>query len=124
MGDPLSLLRQYNMQGQPIVERDNNILFGEHSWPKTVATNYLISGKNKGGRPKEYYSLECLIYFLKHVALHHPDYVRQAASDGVPAVRRPDRKDLLAYLRGKITTCSSIDMAAPLQMPMQVYEGN
>ena len=45
MADPLSLLRQYSMQRKQIIERDNNIMFGEFSWPKTVKTNYIIYGK-------------------------------------------------------------------------------
>ena len=42
MADPLSLLRQFNINRKTIVERDNHIIFGEFSWPKTV------SGKPKG----------------------------------------------------------------------------
>lgn len=47
-------------------------------------------------------------------------YVRQAAADSIPVVRRPDRKDLLAYLNGEAVTSSSIDKAAPIEIPMQV----
>lgn len=49
MADPLSLLRQFNMQRKTIVERDNHIIFGEFSWPKTVKTNYVIWGTGKDG---------------------------------------------------------------------------
>ena len=37
MADPLSLLRQFNINRKTIVERDNHIIFGEFSWPKTVS---------------------------------------------------------------------------------------
>jgi parafibromin len=47
-------------------------------------------------------------------------YVRQAASEDVTIVRRPDRKDLLAYLRGETQSAPSIDKSAPLEMPTQV----
>jgi len=120
MADPLSLLRQYSMQRKQIIERDNNIIFGEFSWPKTVKTNYVIYGKGKDGTAKEYYTLECLLYLLKNIALQHPVYVRQAVSEDVPLVRRPDRKDLLAYLRGETQSSASIDKSAPLEMPTQV----
>jgi len=120
MADPLSLLRQFSMQRKQIIERDNNIIFGEFSWPKTVKTNYVIYGKGKDGIPKEYYTLECLLYLLKNITLQHPVYVRQAASEDVPIVRRPDRKDLLAYLRGETVSSTSIDKSAPLEMPTQV----
>lgn len=42
----------------------------------------------------------------------------QAAN--IPPVRRPDRKELLAYLNGETATCASIDKSAPLEIPTQV----
>lgn len=33
----------------------------------------------KDGTQKEYYTLECLLFFLKNISLSHPVYVRQAA---------------------------------------------
>lgn len=35
-------------------------------------------------------------------------------------MRRPDRKDLLAYLNGETATSVSIDKSAPLEIPTQV----
>jgi len=120
MADPLSLLRQFNMQRKTIVERDGQVIFGEFSWPKTVKTNYVEWGTGKDGTAKDYYTLECLLYLLKNITLQHPVYVRQAASEDIPIVRRPDRKDLLAYLKGESNTATSIDKSAPLEMPTQV----
>lgn len=74
----------------------------------------------KEGTPKEYYTLECLLFLLKHVQLTHPVYVRQAATENIPVVRRPDRKDLLAYLNGETATSAAIDKSAPLEIPTQV----
>jgi parafibromin len=120
MADPLSLLRQYNINKKEIIERELHIIFGEFSWPKNVKTNYLKYGSGKKGAPKEYYTLECLLYILKNVNLQHSVYVRQAAAEDIPAVNRPDRKELLAYLNGETTTCASIDKSAPLEIPTQV----
>ncbi|XP_072761275.1 parafibromin [Anoplolepis gracilipes] len=120
MADPLSLLRQYNVNKKEIIERENQIIFGEFSWPKNVKTNYLTYGSGKEGTPKEYYTLECLLFLLKHVQLTHPVYVRQAAAENIPVVRRPDRKDLLAYLNGETATSAAIDKSAPLEIPTQV----
>ncbi|KAJ1520944.1 hypothetical protein ONE63_004021 [Megalurothrips usitatus] len=120
MADPLSLLRQYNVNKKEIIERESQIIFGEFSWPKNVKTNYLMYGSGKDGAPKEYYTLECLLFLLKNVALTHPVYVRQAAAENIPVVRRPDRKDLLAYLNGETATAASIDKSAPLEIPTQV----
>ena len=36
-------------------------------------------------------------------------YVRHAMSNNIPVVRRPDRKDLLAYLNGEIESTPNID---------------
>ena len=33
-------------------------------------------------------------------------------------VRRPDRRDLLAYLNGETATSSSIDKSSPLELPV------
>ncbi|XP_011210238.1 parafibromin [Bactrocera dorsalis] len=120
MADPLSLLRQYNINKKEIIERDNQIIFGEFSWPKNVKTNYLKYGSGKKGAPREYYTLECLLYLLKNVMLQHSVYVRQCAAEDIPAVNRPDRKELLAYLNGENSTCASIDKSAPLEIPTQV----
>lgn len=38
---------------------------------------YFSSGKK--GAPREYYTLECLLYLLKNVQLQHSVYVRQCA---------------------------------------------
>lgn len=120
MADPLSFLRQYNVNKKPISEKNNQIIFGEYSWPKTVKTNYLVWGSGKDGTPKEYYTLECLLFLLKNVQLSHPVYVRQAAAENIPVVRRPDRKELLAYLNGETSTSASIDKSAPIEIPSTV----
>ncbi|XP_045468144.1 parafibromin-like [Harmonia axyridis] len=119
MADPLSLLRQYNVSKKEIIERDGQIIFGEFSWPKNVKTNYLMYGSGREG-DKEYYTLECLLFILKNTNLTHPVYVREAAGENIPVVRRPDRKELLAYLNGDTLTCSAIDKSAPLELPTQV----
>jgi parafibromin len=74
---------------------------------------------------------------LKNVNLAHPLYVRQAAvsycssnvkdfvhdlvlqAANVPVVRRPDRKDLLAFLDGETNTSANIDKSAPLEVSLQ-----
>lgn len=78
------------------------------------------SSSGKDGAPRDYYTLECLLFLLKNVQLQHPVYVRQAAADSIPVVRRPDRKDLLAYLNGETAASASIDKAAPIEIPIQV----
>ncbi|KAL4132885.1 hypothetical protein QTP88_009962 [Uroleucon formosanum] len=120
MADPLTFLRTYNINKKEIIIKDNHILFGDLSWSKTVNTNFLMYGSGKDGAPKEYYTLECLLFLLKNVTLTHPVYVRQAAAENIPVVRRPDRRELLAYLNGELSTSASIDRSAPLEIPTQV----
>lgn len=44
MADVLSNLRQYNINKKEIKEEDDQVIFGELAWPKTVKTNYVIYG--------------------------------------------------------------------------------
>ncbi|KAI8518518.1 accessory factor associated with RNA polymerase II [Branchiostoma belcheri] len=119
MADALSIVRQYNINKKEIIERDDEVIFGDFSWRKDVKTNYLIWGTGKDGTPKEYYTLESILFLLKNVHLAHPIYVRRAAADSIPVITRPDRKDLLAYLNGETSTSLSIDKSAPLEITLQ-----
>uniref|UniRef100_A0A3Q3EYW7 Parafibromin n=1 Tax=Labrus bergylta TaxID=56723 RepID=A0A3Q3EYW7_9LABR len=101
MADVLSVLRQYNIQKKEIVAKGDEVIFGEFSWPKNVKTNYIIWGTGKEGQPKEYYTLDSILFLLNNVHLPHPSYVRRAATENIPVVRRPDRKGLLSYLNGE-----------------------
>lgn len=123
MSDPLSLLRDFVVNKRDIVDRDDHILFGEVTFPKTVQTNWLIwaSGKKAAipGYEKEYYTLECLLFLWQNVHLSHPVYVREAARMHIPVVRRPDRAGLLDYLGGRSNTSNSIDKNAFFRMRCQ-----
>jgi len=119
MADSLSLLRQFTIEGKHIEERDDQIIFNEFSWNKDSLTNFISYSAER--KEKEYYSLGCLLYFLKNENLSHPKYVQQAAGDKVTVVRRPDRRTLLEYLHGKDTQHpKSIDKTARLEMPTHV----
>uniref|UniRef100_A0AAY5F2H9 Parafibromin n=1 Tax=Electrophorus electricus TaxID=8005 RepID=A0AAY5F2H9_ELEEL len=118
MADVLSVLRQYNIQKKEIVAKGDEVIFGEFSWPKNVKTNYVIWGTGKEGQPKEYYTLDSILFLLNNVHLPHPSYVRRAATENIPVVRRPDRKDLLSYLNGE-TSSTSIDRSAPIEIGLQ-----
>uniref|UniRef100_A0A3P8VSU2 Parafibromin n=1 Tax=Cynoglossus semilaevis TaxID=244447 RepID=A0A3P8VSU2_CYNSE len=119
MADVLSVLRQYNSQKKEIVAKGEEVIFGEFSWPKNVKTNYIIWGTGKEGQPKEYYTLDSILFLLNNVHLPHPSYVRRAATENIPVVRRPDRKGLLLYLSGDNATSSSIDRSAPIEIGLQ-----
>lgn len=114
MADPLSQLRQFHINGRDIKEHNGYIIFGDHGWPKTVNTNYQIYSTDDDKNKKEYYTLECLLYFLKNMDMAHHHYVKQAGRDNIPVVHRPDRKNILAYLKGEQQTSSGIDKNAPI----------
>ncbi|EPQ15426.1 Parafibromin [Myotis brandtii] len=117
MADVLSVLRQYSIQKKEIVVKEDKVIFGgEFSWPKNVKTNYVVWGTGQEGRPKEYYTLDSILFLLDNVHLSHPVYVRRAATENIPVVRRPDRKDLLRYLSGEASTSASIDRSAPVEI--------
>jgi len=44
MADPLSILRQYTINGKEAVEKGENIIIGEFAWRKNVKTNYMVYG--------------------------------------------------------------------------------
>ncbi|KAL3314253.1 hypothetical protein Ciccas_007128 [Cichlidogyrus casuarinus] len=119
MADVLALLREYNISNKQFRETKDEIIFGDFAWPKSTKTNYIIFGSGKEGQAKDYYTLESIMYFLKNIELSHTQYVRQAASAGLTMVRLPDRKDLLAYLKGEKASTSSIDRAAPMDISLR-----
>ncbi|XP_032387742.1 parafibromin [Etheostoma spectabile] len=119
MADVLSVLRQYNIQKKEIVAKGDEVIFGEFSWPKNVKTNYIIWGTGKDGQPKEYYTLDSILFLLNNVHLPHTSYVRRAATENIPVVRRPDRKGMLSYLNGESSTSTSIDRSAPIEIGLQ-----
>ncbi|VDN98147.1 unnamed protein product [Rodentolepis nana] len=119
MADVLSLLREYTIANKNIAENENEIIFGEFAWPRKTKTNYIMWGTGKDGSSKDYYTLDCILYLLRHVNLPHSKYVRDAATDKVPVVRLPDRRDLLNYLNGTIDTTASIDRTVPVDISLR-----
>ncbi|XP_028114686.1 protein CDC73 homolog isoform X2 [Camellia sinensis] len=79
---------------------------GDYSFPCGVATAY----RSKQG---SLYSLETLIYFVKNHHLKHTDYMHNARSHNLSAVTFIDRKPLLDYLQGKVSSSDSIQFLAP-----------
>ncbi|MCJ8731974.1 hypothetical protein PDJAM_G00205650 [Pangasius djambal] len=117
MADVLSVLRQYNIQKKEIIAKGDEVIFGEFSWPKNVKTNYVIWGTGKEGQPKEYYTLDSILFLLNNVHLPHPSYVRRAATENIPVVRRPDRKDLLSYLNGESFKRAADEVSSEAKKP-------
>ena len=105
MADPLSLLQIYHDKTDQIKTHSDHIIFGNLAWPKDVQTSYRIYGTEKDGK-WEYYTLDCLLYFLKNIKRSHPDYVKQAKGEK-QIVRRVDRRDLVSFLEGNFIVQSA-----------------
>jgi parafibromin len=107
--DPLSVLRDYTIRGDleniRIVGEDFH--FGEdYRFPSNIETAY----RSKQG---SLYTLECLVFFLKNAHLRHTEYMQQARAHKLQTVIYTDRKPLLDYLEGKISTTDAIELVAP-----------
>ncbi|CAJ0946281.1 unnamed protein product, partial [Mesorhabditis belari] len=100
MADPLKVLRDY-AQGKrgfkEITQGDESFyLFDDIAYEKNTKTNLCVYGKEN-----DYYTLESLYFIWERREIPHPAYVKEAAGKGIRAVTRPDRRDLLDYLRGE-----------------------
>lgn len=107
--DPLSALRDYTIRGEldRIVRVNDEFRFGsEYSFPCSAETAY----RSKQG---SLYTLETLVYFVRNHQLKHIEYIQKARTQGIPAVTLPDRKPLLEYLQGKVSSSDAIEFLVP-----------
>ncbi|KAM0985237.1 hypothetical protein ACFX13_012760 [Malus domestica] len=109
--DPLSTLRDFTIRGEldKIVRVNDEFRFGsEYSFPCHAETAY----RSKQGN---LYTLETLLYYVNNHQIKHTDYIQCARTQGIPSVTFPDRKPLLDYLTGKISSSDSIEFILPPQ---------
>ncbi|CAJ0568605.1 unnamed protein product, partial [Mesorhabditis spiculigera] len=99
MADPLQVLREYAQGRRTFKEivqgNDTYYLFDDIAYDKNAKTSLTIYG-----RTDDYYTLESLYFIWERRDIPHPAYVKEAAGKSIRAVGRPDRRDLLDYLRG------------------------
>lgn len=60
-----------------------------------VKTYYVEWGIGKEGQPREYHTLDCILFLLNNVHLSHPVYARHTATENIPVIRSPDQKRYL-----------------------------
>ncbi|KAM7462818.1 hypothetical protein LguiA_030939 [Lonicera macranthoides] len=107
--DPLSVLRDFTIRNQldSITQVGDHYRFGtDYTFPCSIETPY----RSKQGN---LYTLETLVYFIKHSYLKHHDYIKIAGSQKIPAVTLPDRKPLLDFLSGHVPSTDSIEFSIP-----------
>lgn len=103
--DPLSLLRDFTMRGDldKIVRINGDFRFGdEYTFPSSLETAYRST---KGNR----YTLETLVHYIKNHHLKHTEYFQNTLALSIPSVTLPDRKPILNYLQGILSTTDSIE---------------
>ncbi|KAL2987045.1 hypothetical protein AAZX31_11G008000 [Glycine max] len=103
--DPLSALREFTMRGEveKIVRVNAEFRFGEeYTFPCWVETAYRST---KGNR----YTLETLVHYIQNHHLKHTEYIQNTFAVGIPSVTLPDRKPLLQYLQGTLSSSDSIE---------------
>src|SRR5215204_5333057 len=99
MADPLSLIRQCTIGGNEVQEKHGFFIFGDRCWPKGTKTNYMAPVGHDG--IKKYYTMETLVFYLKHRDVAWGEYVKLANTNSIPLVSRIDRQELTKYLFGE-----------------------
>ncbi|KAJ4822238.1 accessory factor associated with RNA polymerase II [Turnera subulata] len=112
--DPLSALRDYAIREEldKIVRVNGEFRFGnEYTFPCSVKTAY----RSKQG---SYYTLETLLFYIQNAKLKHTDYIQSALAHSIPTITFVDRKPLLDYLTGKLSSSDSIVFPLPQSQPL------
>lgn len=107
--DPLSALRDFTIRGdlEKIARVNDEFRFGsDYSFPCSAPTAF----RSKQGN---LYTLETLVYYIKNHHSKYTDYFQNARTHGIPAVTFIDRKPVLDYLTGKVSTSDSIEFLVP-----------
>eukprot|EP00262_Sarcandra_glabra_P004404 TRINITY_DN1538_c0_g1_i1.p1 TRINITY_DN1538_c0_g1~~TRINITY_DN1538_c0_g1_i1.p1 ORF type:complete len:450 (-),score=42.84 TRINITY_DN1538_c0_g1_i1:172-1422(-) len=107
--DPLSALRDFTIRGDSdrIVRVGDEFHFGQdYAFPCSAETAY----RSKQGN---LYTLETLVYYIKNHQVKHTDYLQTCRTRKIPSVTLPDRKPLLEYLQGKVSSNDAIEFLAP-----------
>ncbi|KAF5177210.1 Cdc73-like protein [Thalictrum thalictroides] len=107
--DPLSALREFTIRGEldKIVRVNDEFRFGnDYIFPCSAETAY----RSKQGN---LYTLETLFYYVKNHHIKHTEYLQNARIQKIPSVTLPDRKPLLEYLQGKVSSNDAIEFVVP-----------
>uniref|UniRef100_A0A0M3HXQ6 CDC73_C domain-containing protein n=1 Tax=Ascaris lumbricoides TaxID=6252 RepID=A0A0M3HXQ6_ASCLU len=124
MADPLKLLHEYAVGRRTMREikqgHERYFAFGDVAYPRDVKTNLIVYGKQN-----EYYTLESLLLLWENREMQHTAYVKDASGKGIQCVTRPDRRELLAYLKGeREQPPQNVDVLAPIPAPIPLSRLN
>lgn len=100
----LDELRQAIIAGDELDIDKNAVIIANQTRLDRFALTAFHSMRGRG----EPYALESIYFQFEYRKLQYNDYVQACRKKGVAHVTMLDKKDLLAYLTGEITTCASI----------------
>lgn len=103
--DPLSVLRDFTVRGEldKIVRVNDEFRFGsDYTFPCTIETAYR-------SKQDHLYTLETLVHYIRNHHIKHSEYIQNARTQRIPAVTLPDRKILLDYLQGRVSSTDAIE---------------
>lgn len=115
--DPLSALRDFTVRGDldKIHRVGDEFRFSTHySFPCKSETAY----RSKQGN---LYTLETLVFFIKNRHIKQPEYIKNATNQGIPTVTFVDRKPLLDYLEGRVSSSEAIEFVLPTANDIEEY---
>eukprot|EP01114_Cavostelium_apophysatum_P014557 TRINITY_DN3807_c0_g1_i2.p1 TRINITY_DN3807_c0_g1~~TRINITY_DN3807_c0_g1_i2.p1 ORF type:complete len:527 (+),score=158.95 TRINITY_DN3807_c0_g1_i2:153-1733(+) len=103
MADPLIMLREFTKTKRTVTLTNDVFHFDSITFPRNVETRW-ASNKGEGAL----YTLDAIWFMLQQADLKYTDYLNECRSQNFPRVSLIDKRDLLAYLKGEIDTCPSI----------------
>ena len=116
--DPLTLLREHTVAGQPVTLEGDHILFGVTRFARTAPTAYRASVASIAGG---FYPVDALWFLLQNADAKQGEYVKTCKAQGIAAVSLVDKKGVLQYLRGEVESTRAIDWAgAPVVQARRV----
>jgi len=111
MADPLQLLREFTVNKRPVVLDGDCLVFDGVRLARDTQTSFRSL---KGQGP--HYTLDACWFFLQHAETRFAEYLVECSKHRFPKVSLVDKKELLAYLTGKIDSSSFISLISPALM--------
>ena len=100
MTDALTLIRQYTIGKKLIESRDGLVFLGDFCWDIKSETNYMVYGTGRDGQPKEFYSIETILFFLENAdKLSHPHYVKVSLLNALNVLKHSKGRSSKIWLR-------------------------
>lgn len=98
---------------------EDDVIISEKKFSKSAKTSYrVLYDPTEKKETYEYYNVGAVLFLLENKELKYSNYARKATAEKVQVVEFPDKKDLLAYLKGEIPMPNAIDKLANFEIPI------